>query len=135
MFGEFIELGDFPHERNIQLATSIRRVEANVEGQTVLNDEPYWRVLGVGGCLVGQRRSDVALHVRIVIVGPRSFRNSDLRFAAVCIERKVNIDLSALLDGGLNLKSSPEAFDCISGEKDAKAHPFARFLGGEKWFA
>ena len=52
MFGEFIELGDFPHERNIQLATSIRRVEANVEGQTVLNDEPYWGVLGVGGCLV-----------------------------------------------------------------------------------
>ncbi len=52
MFGEFIELGDFPHERNIHLATSIRRVEANVEGQTVLSDEPYWRVLGVGGCLV-----------------------------------------------------------------------------------
>ena len=66
MFGEFIELGDFPHERNIQLATSIRRVDANVEGQTVLNDEPYWRVLGVGGCLVLEGawcdRGDLMLH-------------------------------------------------------------------------
>ena len=68
-------------------------------------------------------------------MGPRRFRNSGLRFASACIEREVNIDLSALLDGGLKLKSSPEAFDCIPGEKDAKAHPFARFLRGEKWFA
>ncbi len=52
MFGEFIELGDFPHERNIQLATSIKVVEANVKGQTVLNDAPCWRVLRVGGCFV-----------------------------------------------------------------------------------
>jgi hypothetical protein len=52
MFGEFIELGDFPHERNIQLATSIKVVEANVKGHTVLNDAPCWRVLRVGGCFV-----------------------------------------------------------------------------------
>ena len=52
MFGEFIELGDFPHERNIQLATSIKGVEKNVEGQAVLNDSPSWRLPGAGGCLV-----------------------------------------------------------------------------------
>ena len=139
MFRGFIELSRFPHKRNIQLATSVKRVEENVKGQSVLEDvlkdASCCRVLCVTEACRCNDTSQVDRCLSEAFQGSWRFRDSGSHFAAVRIEREVDIDLRTLLDRGLHLKSSPEAFDCIPGEKDAKAHPLAGFLRGEKWFA
>ena len=56
MFGGLIELSRFPRKRNIQLATSVKRVEENVKGQSVLEgvlkDASCCRLLCDVGCFV-----------------------------------------------------------------------------------